>query len=74
LINLNAADFSVHRKVKRIFDSSSACMYPACNQEDPSNPKCAEETAYPAAPDSEFGWEKLFEGTCRNGLPQSNFY
>ena len=60
MINLNAADFAAHRKVKKIFYSSSACMYPAYNQEDPNNPKCAEETAYPAAPDSEYGWEKLF--------------
>jgi GDP-D-mannose 3', 5'-epimerase len=60
MINLNAADFSVQRKVGKIFYSSSACMYPAYNQEDPQNPKCAEGTAYPAAPDSEYGWEKLF--------------
>ena len=60
MINLNAADFAAHRKVKKIFYSSSACIYPAYNQEDPNNPKCAEETAYPAAPDSEYGWEKLF--------------
>jgi nucleoside-diphosphate-sugar epimerase len=44
----------------RIFYSSSACIYPAYNQEDPNNPKCSEESAYPAAPDSEYGWEKLF--------------
>ncbi|MGB6829789.1 MAG: NAD-dependent epimerase/dehydratase family protein [Terracidiphilus sp.] len=60
MINLHAADYSVRRKVGRIFYSSSACMYPAYNQEDPQNPKCAEQTAYPAAPDSEYGWEKLF--------------
>lgn len=60
MINLHMADFAVGRKVKKVFYSSSACMYPAYNQEDPSNPKCAEETAYPAAPDSEYGWEKLF--------------
>lgn len=60
MINLHAADFSTQRKVKKIFYSSSACMYPAYNQEDPSNPKCSEDTAYPAAPDSEYGWEKLF--------------
>ena len=60
IINLHAADFAAHLKVKKIFYSSSACMYPAYNQEDPNNPKCAEETAYPAAPDSEYGWEKLF--------------
>jgi nucleoside-diphosphate-sugar epimerase len=46
--------------VKKIFFSSSACIYPAYNQEDPDNPKCSEESAYPAAPDSEYGWEKLF--------------
>ena len=44
----------------RIFYSSSACIYPAYNQEDPDNPNCAEASAYPAAPDSEYGWEKLF--------------
>jgi GDP-D-mannose 3', 5'-epimerase len=60
MINLHAADFAARRMVKKIFYSSSACMYPAYNQEDPNNPKCAEETAYPAAPDSEYGWEKLF--------------
>jgi len=60
MINLHAADYAVRRKVGRIFYSSSACMYPAYNQEDPQNPKCAEGTAYPAAPDSEYGWEKLF--------------
>jgi GDP-D-mannose 3', 5'-epimerase len=60
MINLHAADFAVARKTKKIFYSSSACMYPAYNQEDPNNPKCGEETAYPAAPDSEYGWEKLF--------------
>jgi len=60
MINLQAADYAVRRKVGKIFYSSSACMYPAYNQEDPQNPKCAEETAYPAAPDSEYGWEKLF--------------
>ena len=47
-------------KIKKIFYSSSACIYPKYNQEDPNNPKCNEESAYPAAPDSEYGWEKLF--------------
>ena len=46
--------------MKRFFYSSSACIYPAYNQEDPDNPKCSEDSAYPAAPDSEYGWEKLF--------------
>ena len=59
-INLNMVDACHKRNVRRIFYSSSACMYPAYNQEDPDNPKCAENSAYPAAPDSEYGWEKLF--------------
>ena len=59
-INLNMADACRRRGVGRIFYSSSACIYPAHNQEDPDNPNCAEDSAYPAAPDSEYGWEKLF--------------
>lgn len=59
-INLNAAHFGQKAGIKKIFYSSSACMYPAYNQQDPLNPKCSEESAYPAAPDSEYGWEKLF--------------
>lgn len=59
-INLNVADACHKRGIKRVFYSSSACIYPAYNQEDPDNPNCAEESAYPAAPDSEYGWEKLF--------------
>lgn len=59
-INLNVADAAHKRTIKRVFYSSSACMYPAHNQEDPDNPNCAEDSAYPAAPDSEYGWEKLF--------------
>ena len=59
-INLLVADEARKKNVKLLFYSSSACMYPAYNQEDPSNPKCSEESAYPAAPDSEYGWEKLF--------------
>jgi nucleoside-diphosphate-sugar epimerase len=51
---------SEKNSVKKIFYSSSACMYPEYNQLDPDNPKCAENSAYPAAPDSEYGWEKLF--------------
>ena len=60
LINLNVLNEAVNKKVKRIFYSSSACVYPEYNQLDPDNPKCSEESAYPAAPDSEYGWEKLF--------------
>ncbi len=59
-INLNIAERARLAGVKKIFYSSSACMYPAYNQEDPDNPKCSEDSAYPAAPDSEYGWEKLF--------------
>lgn len=59
-INLNMVDVCHKRDIKKIFYSSSACMYPAYNQNDPSNPNCAEDSAYPAAPDSEYGWEKLF--------------
>lgn len=60
LINLNVAKECVIKKVKKVFYSSSACMYPAHNQEDSSNPNCEESSAYPANPDSEYGWEKLF--------------
>ena len=59
-INLNVAHEAVKQKVKRIFYSSSACMYPEHNQLDPNNPNCEESSAYPANPDSEYGWEKLF--------------
>jgi len=59
-INLNMLEALRRRAIRRVFYSSSACMYPAHNQEDPDNPNCAEESAYPAAPDSEYGWEKLF--------------
>lgn len=60
LININVAAFSNLFKISKVFYSSSACMYPAYNQTDPDNPKCSEESAYPAEPDSEYGWEKLF--------------
>lgn len=60
LINLNVAKGAVTKKVKKIFYSSSACMYPENNQLDPDNPNCEESSAYPANPDSEYGWEKLF--------------
>lgn len=60
MINLHMAHYATKVGVKKIFYSSSACIYPAYNQEDARNPKCGESTAYPAAPDSEYGWEKLF--------------
>jgi nucleoside-diphosphate-sugar epimerase len=59
-INLNVLEACRKRTIQKVFYSSSACMYPAYNQEDPSNPECSEGSAYPAAPDSEYGWEKLF--------------
>jgi GDP-D-mannose 3',5'-epimerase len=59
-INLNLLEFGYRAGVQKFFYSSSACMYPAYNQEDPENPNCSEDSAYPAAPDSEYGWEKLF--------------
>lgn len=60
LINLNVSYEAAKKNVSRVFYSSSACMYPERNQLDPSNPNCKEDSAYPAAPDSEYGWEKLF--------------
>ncbi len=60
LINLNVVKECVKKEVKKVFYSSSACMYPEHNQLDPDNPNCEESSAYPANPDSEYGWEKLF--------------
>lgn len=60
MCNLNVLNACEKLSVKKIFYSSSACMYPEYNQLDPDNPKCSEDSAYPAAPDSEYGWEKLF--------------
>lgn len=60
LINLNVLEACHRRNTRRIFYSSSACMYPEHNQQDPDRPNCAEDSAYPADPDSEYGWEKLF--------------
>ena len=59
-INLHMIDLATKSRVKKIFYSSSACVYPEHNQLDPDDPNCAEDSAYPAAPDSEYGWEKLF--------------
>ncbi|OGU33889.1 MAG: NAD-dependent dehydratase [Ignavibacteria bacterium GWB2_35_6b] len=60
MINLNVAHEATLKKVKKLFYSSSACIYPERNQLDPNNPNLAENSAYPAEPDSEYGWEKLF--------------
>ncbi len=59
-INLNIIQQAYVKGVKKIFYSSSACIYPAYNQQDPNNPNCAESSVYPAEPDSDYGWEKLF--------------
>src|SRR3954467_13540980 len=74
-INLNVLESGRISGVRRFFYSSSACIYPERNQMDPTNPICSEASAYPAAPDSEYGWEKLFSerlylAYCRNfGIP-----
>lgn len=75
LINLNVLEAVKRVGAGSIFYSSSACVYPRHNQEDPANPNCAEDSAYPADPDSEYGWEKLFSerlylsyGRC-HGVP-----
>jgi len=59
-INLNAVHYAQKVGVKKIFFSSSACIYPSHNQKDANNPHTAEDSAHPANPDSEYGWEKLF--------------
>jgi nucleoside-diphosphate-sugar epimerase len=60
MINLNILESCVNRSIKKILYASSACVYPKYNQEDPQAPVCREDTVYPAEPDSEYGWEKLF--------------
>ena len=60
LVNLNMLESCRQKNVKRLFYSSSACVYPEHNQLDPDSPVTAEDSVYPAAPDSEYGWEKLF--------------
>jgi nucleoside-diphosphate-sugar epimerase len=59
-INLNVVENCVKYKVEKVFYSSSACIYPTFHQENPDSPLCEESSAYPALPDSEYGWEKLF--------------
>jgi nucleoside-diphosphate-sugar epimerase len=59
-INLNILHEMAVKGIKKVFYSSSACVYPEYNQLDPNNPLCSEDSAYPAKPDSEYGWEKLF--------------
>lgn len=59
-INLNVLDLAIKHNFKKLFYASSACIYPKHNQTNPDNPLCSEDSAYPADPDSEYGWEKLF--------------
>lgn len=59
-ININVANLCVRQKIGKVFYSSSACVYAKCNQQNSDNPLCEESSAYPAEPDSEYGWEKLF--------------
>lgn len=59
-INLNVTNLAIKHHTGKVFYSSSACIYPKHNQQDPNNPRCDEASAYPADPDSEYGWEKLF--------------
>ncbi|MRR06571.1 MAG: NAD-dependent epimerase/dehydratase family protein [Deltaproteobacteria bacterium] len=71
MINLNMVEACRVKDIKKIFYASSACIYPEHNQDDADNPVCSEESAYPANPDSEYGWEKLFSerlylAYCRN--------
>lgn len=60
LINANVAMACARAGVRKVFVASTACVYPAAVQSDPAHPRCAEPLAYPAQPDSEYGWEKLF--------------
>lgn len=60
MINLNVCEVCSNKNIKKVFYSSSACIYPEHNQLDPNNPNCEESSAYPANPDSEYGWEKIF--------------
>jgi len=60
MINMNVARAASVHKVKKVLYSSSACIYPERNQVDPNNPNCKEDSAYPASPDSDYGWEKIF--------------
>jgi len=60
LINVNVLEKCHQTGVKKILYTSSACIYPEYNQLDPNNPQCSEDSAYPADPDTEYGWEKLF--------------
>ena len=71
MINLNLLEACRLKDIKKIFYASSACIYPEHNQLNTDNPVCTEESAYPANPDSEYGWEKLFserlyQAYCRN--------
>lgn len=70
LINLNVVGRC--KLARRVFFASSACVYPARNQKDASNPVCSEDSVYPAAPDSEYGWEKLFSERLYAAFERNN--
>src|SRR5260370_8873780 len=70
-INLNMLDTCLKRGSKKIFYSSSACMNPAYNQEDPLNPNYAQDSAYPPPPDSEYGQKKLFNQPLKMAYPRN---
>lgn len=72
MINLNVANQTRIKNIKKLFYSSSACMYPEYNQLDPNNPNCEESSAYPANPDSEYGWEKLFSERLFKAFEKNN--
>jgi GDP-D-mannose 3', 5'-epimerase len=72
MINLNVANQSRVKNIKKLFYSSSACIYPEYNQLDPNNPNCEESSAYPANPDSEYGWEKLFSERLFKAFEKNN--
>ena len=71
IINLHVAKTCAEKKVGKVLYTSSACMYPAYNQDDPENPKCVESSAYPAEPDSVYGWEKLFSEIVYNAFARN---
>lgn len=73
LVNLNIIQQALKVGAKKLF-YSSACIYPAYNQEDPQNPKCSEDSAYPAMPDSEYGWENYSANVCSRHLTATTIW
>lgn len=71
-VNLNTAKYCNAEKADRLLFTSSACIYPAYNQTDPDNPVCEEKSAYPADPESDYGWEKLFSERLYNAFHRNH--